>query len=182
MNRLAIIPLVSCVVLAAAGCQRDPDTTTQTTPATSAEQTGQPGQVDDHGTQPWVVDIEEATLENTSFRVARWTGASMQMTLMSIKAGEEIGLEKHDGMDQFIRIEQGTARVRMGRTREDLTFDREVSDDWAIFIPGGYWHNVMNIGQGELKLYSIYSPPEHPAGTVHRTREEAEAAEHDHRQ
>jgi mannose-6-phosphate isomerase-like protein (cupin superfamily) len=176
MKRQAVVSLFLLTALGAAGCQRDAETQTRTIPPE------QGGEATDLGTRPWVVNIEEATLENTSFRVARWTGDSMQMTLMSLEAGEEIGLEHHEGMDQFIRIERGTARVLMGPARDDLTFDREVSDDWAIFIPGGYWHNVINTGQGELKLYSIYSPPEHPAGTVHRTREEADAAEHDHPQ
>jgi mannose-6-phosphate isomerase-like protein (cupin superfamily) len=168
-SRISIVILFSLIVGTASGCQRDTDTSH---PRPAA------GQTEDQGKQPWVVDIEEATLENTSFRVARWTGESLQMTLMSLKAGEEIGLEKHDGMDQFIRIEGGTARVLMGRAQDDLTFDREVSGDWAIFIPGGYWHNLINTGSGDLKLYSIYSPPEHPAGTVHLTPEDAAAAEH----
>ena len=126
----------------------------------------------DYGKQPWIVDIEQATLENSHFRVARWTGSTLQMTLMSLKPGEEIGLEVHHGMDQFIRIEKGKGRVVMGLDPETLNFDKEVSDDWAIFIPGGYWHNVINTGRGELKLYSIYGPPEHPAGTLHATPED----------
>jgi mannose-6-phosphate isomerase-like protein (cupin superfamily) len=68
----------------------------------------------------------------------------------------------------------------MGQERDALTFDRQASDDWAIFVPGGYWHNVLNVGSSDLKLYSIYSPPEHPAGTVHETVEEAREVEHDH--
>jgi mannose-6-phosphate isomerase-like protein (cupin superfamily) len=172
MNKRSVVVVLSCLVaIGMAGCQRD----TATNEAPAANQQG-----NDHGKQPWVLDIEEATVENTNFRIARWTGDSMQMTLMSLEPGQEIGLEKHDDMDQFIRIEKGNARVVMGRDRDNLTFDREVSDDWAIFVPGGFWHNVINTGTEPLKLYSIYSPPEHPAGTVHATIEDALAAEHDH--
>jgi mannose-6-phosphate isomerase-like protein (cupin superfamily) len=100
--------------------------------------------------------------------------------LMSLKPGEEIGLELHDDIDQFIRIEQGQGRVVMGKSRAALTFDKEVEGDWAILIPAGYWHNVINTGDVDLKLYSIYAPPEHPAGTVHATFADSEADHHHH--
>lgn len=132
----------------------------------------------DYGKEPWIVDIEEATLSNGLFRIAKWTGHTLQMTLMSLKPGEEIGLEMHEGMDQFIRIEKGKGRVVMGLSRDALDFDREVSDDWVILIPGGYWHNIINTGNEELKLYSIYGPPEHPAGTIHETPEDDEHHHH----
>jgi mannose-6-phosphate isomerase-like protein (cupin superfamily) len=135
---------------------------------------------DDMGRTPWVVDIEEITVENTDFRIARWTGEYLQMTLMSLKPGEEIGLELHGDIDQFIRIEQGQGRVVMGKSRAALTFDEEVKGDWAILIPAGYWHNVINTGDVDLKLYSIYAPPEHPAGTVHATFADSEADHHHH--
>lgn len=130
----------------------------------------------DYGMKPWVVNLDRKTLENRSFRSTQWTGRSLQMTVMSLKPGEEIGLEKHDQGDQFIRVEQGVARVVMGASKDQLTFDRNVSDGWAILIPGGYWHNVINSGSKALKVYVIYAPPEHPAGTVHNTAKEAEAA------
>jgi len=95
------------------------------------------------------------------------------MTVMSLKPGEEIGLEKHEQGDQFIRVEQGSGRVVMGVSKNQLTFDRNLSNGRAVFIPGGYWHNVMNIGAKPLKLFA---PPEHPAGTVHRTAKDAEGA------
>ncbi|MFA6742850.1 MAG: cupin domain-containing protein [Candidatus Neomarinimicrobiota bacterium] len=132
----------------------------------------------DYGQQPFVLDIEEATIENDYFRIAKWTGNSLQLTLMSIEVGGEVGLEKHEGLDQFIRVDKGKAKVLMGKTQDDLSFEKIVSDDWAILIPGGYWHNIINIGDEELKLYSIYSPPEHPAGTIHATFEDSEADEH----
>ena len=130
----------------------------------------------DSGMKPWVVNLDSLTLENRAFRSTQWTGRSLQMTVMSLKPGEEIGLEKHDQGDQFIRVEQGVARVVMGVAKERLTFDRRVSEGWAILIPGGYWHNVINSGPKPLKVYVIYAPPEHPAGTVHNTRKDAEAA------
>lgn len=134
----------------------------------------------DNGPNPYVVNIEALTLNNDNFRTAAWTGNNMQMTLMAIQPGEDIGLEVHEDHDQFLRIEQGTARVEMGPTPEQLeTWTAE--DDFAIFVPAGSWHNVTNTGQDTLKLYSIYAPAEHPHGTVHPTKadaDEAEAVEH----
>jgi mannose-6-phosphate isomerase-like protein (cupin superfamily) len=134
---------------------------------------------EDHGPEPWTADIEEITLSNPHFRVAKWTGTDIQMTLMSIPVGGEIGGEKHPSNDQFVRIESGSGRVLMGESEDDITFDEKVSDDWVFFIPAGYWHNLYNTGDTELKLYSIYGPPEHPHGTVHKTFEESEEAHHD---
>lgn len=134
----------------------------------------------DFGGQPYVVDIEELTLSNTNFRTVKWTGSNMQMTLMSVEAGGEIGLEVHDTHDQFLRIEQGKAKVVMGKTKDNLDFETEASDDFAIFVPAGYWHNIINLGKEDLKVYSIYAPAEHPKGTVHATFEEAMLAEAEH--
>ncbi len=134
----------------------------------------------DMGKQPWVLDIEEATIANPDYRNTRWTGEYMQMVLMSLKPGEIIDLEVHNDHDQFIRIEQGEARVLMGKTKDNLDFDKRVKDDWAVFIPAGYWHEVRNVGNVDLKLYTIYAPPEHPEGTNHRTYEEAEEYGHSH--
>lgn len=132
----------------------------------------------DYGKQPFVLNIEQATLENENFRVAKWTGTNLQMTLMTIQAGDDIGLEVHKDHDQFLRIEQGQARVEMGPSEMDLNFKEDASDDFAIFVPAGIWHNVINTGDEPLKLYSIYAPSEHAHGTVHATKAEAEAAEH----
>jgi len=132
--------------------------------------------VKDYGRQPWVVDIEDLTVKNEMFRTTKWTGNHLQMTVMSIKPRGQIGLEKHDKGDQFIRVEHGEARVVMGRSKDKMTFDKKVSDDWAIFIPAGFWHNIINEGNKPLKVYVIYAPPEHAAGTMHKTFEESEAA------
>jgi mannose-6-phosphate isomerase-like protein (cupin superfamily) len=130
----------------------------------------------DYGQKPWAVNLESLTLGNSSFRSIQWTGKSLQMTVMSLKPGEEIGLEKHDQGDQFIRVEQGVGRVVMGAAKDQLTFDRQLTDGWAVLIPGGYWHNIINSGSNPLKVYVIYAPPEHPPGTVHKTARESEAA------
>lgn len=133
----------------------------------------------DHGPKPYVVDIEELTLSNDTFRTAAWTGSNMQMTLMSLQPGEDIGLEVHDDHDQFLRIEAGKALVQMGPSADTLeTWTAE--DDYAIFVPAGMWHNITNEGSEALKLYSIYAPAEHAHGTVHKTKADAEADEHHH--
>jgi len=136
---------------------------------------------EDLGGEPWVLDIEEATLGNENYRVANWTGKYLQLVFMTLKPGEVIDLEMHEGHDQFIRVEEGEARVLMGKSEDDLSFDKEVSDDWSILVPAGYWHKVENIGTTELKVYTLYGPPEHAKGTLHKTYEEAaEAHHHDH--
>lgn len=134
----------------------------------------------DHGADPYVVDIQEATVENDTFRTALWTGSNMQLTVMSIQPGDDIGLEVHDDHDQFLRVEEGVGFVQMGPNENELDFEANAEDDYAIFVPAGTWHNVTNTGDIPLKLYSIYAPSEHPRGTVHETKAEADAAEHDH--
>ncbi len=126
----------------------------------------------------WIDDIEKATLDNEYFRAVLFTGKHTQLTVMSLAPGEEIGWEAHDTHDQFIRLEQGSARVEFGRDEDSVDETHEVEADWAAIVPSGVWHNVVNTGDGELKLYSLYSPPEHPDGTIHRTKAEADAAEH----
>jgi mannose-6-phosphate isomerase-like protein (cupin superfamily) len=126
----------------------------------------------------WVGDIERSTRENGTFRTVLFTGEHAQLTVMRLGPGEDIGREAHSHLDQFIRIEEGRARVEFGTTEERVDETYDVQDDWAVVIPAGVWHNVVNTGPGDLKLYSLYSPPQHPPGTVHRTKAEAEAAEH----
>ena len=136
--------------------------------------------LNDEGPNPFVTDIEADTLANESYRTTRWTGSNIQLTLMSIEPGRDIGLEVHEHGDQFLRVEAGRARVQMGPAEDDLTFDHEVGDDWAIFVPAGAWHNVTNIGDEPLKVDAIYGPPEHPQGTVHATKAEADEDEDEH--
>lgn len=132
----------------------------------------------DYGKEPTVLNIEDYTLSNTNFRTALWTGTHLQVTLMSIPVGGEVGLEQHSTTDQFLRVEEGKASVMMGDTKESLTFTKEAGDNFAILIPAGKWHNIVNTGDKPLKLYSIYAPVEHPFGTIHKTQQEAEEAEH----
>ena len=126
----------------------------------------------------WVGDIERATLENETFRTVLHTGEHLQLTVMRLGPREDIGREAHPHLDQFLRIESGSGRVEFGRTKDAVDETHDVGDDWAIIVPAGVWHNVVNTGEGDLKLYSIYAPPEHPDGTVHRTKADADAAEH----
>lgn len=130
--------------------------------------------IKDYGAEPFVVNINEVTKQNENFRTALWTGEHLQITLMSINVGESIGLEMHPNVDQFIGIEQGFGLVQMGDSENNLNFERKVCDDFAFVIPAGKWHNLINIGNIPIKLYSIYAPPQHPKGTVHRTKEDAE--------
>jgi mannose-6-phosphate isomerase-like protein (cupin superfamily) len=129
----------------------------------------------DYGPQPYVVDIDKATKQNNNYRTTLWTGNHLQLTLMSIKVGGDIGVEVHPVIDQFIRIEEGQGIAQMGPSKNNLNFQRSVRDGFAIFIPAGTWHNIVNTGNKPLKLYSIYAPPQHPHGTVHATKEIAHA-------
>ncbi len=128
----------------------------------------------------WVGDIEKETLSNETFRTVVYTGDHTQLTVMRLAPGEDIGLEAHPNLDQFLRIEQGRGRAEFGTSKDSIEETYEVEDDWAIVIPAGVWHNVVNTGDEDLKLYSLYSPPEHPDGTVHETKHDAEEAERDH--
>ena len=129
----------------------------------------------DYGPEPFVINIDKATKRNDTFRTALWTGNHLQLTLMSIPVGGEIGVEMHPDTDQFLRIEQGQGLSMMGPSKDNLNFQRNVSKDYAIFVPAGIWHNVVNKGGVPLKLYSIYAPPKHPRGTVHVTKADAAA-------
>jgi mannose-6-phosphate isomerase-like protein (cupin superfamily) len=109
----------------------------------------------DYGPQPFVVNINEATKQNNNYRTGLWTGNNLQVTLMSIKVGNDIGLEVHPSIDQFIRIEGGQGIVKMGKSKDRLDFQTNISDDFAIMIPAGTWHNVINTGNKPLKVYAI---------------------------
>ena len=112
-------------------------------------------------------DIENVTLTNSDFRRVLYTGKHSQLVLMSLKPGEEIGMEVHNTVDQFFRFEKGTGAVIIDGV------SREVKDGDAAIVPSGAMHNVVNTGDSELKLYTIYSPPEHIDGTVRHTKNDA---------
>ena len=124
----------------------------------------------DRGPNPFVINIEKATVENNTFRRVLWTGHYLQLTLMSLRPGEDIGVEIHPKTDQFLRIEEGFGVVQMGRSRNELSFTQRIGPGAGIFVPAGTWHNVINTGHSPLKLYSIYAPPQHPPGAVERTK------------
>ena len=128
----------------------------------------------DFGPYPYAAHIGYEAWQNENFRRAFWTGEQLQMTLMSLMPGEDIGVEMHSETDQIIRVEQGQAIAWMGRDRNRQDNQIHLFEGNALFIPAGTWHNVMNTGTGMLKLSSIYAPVQHERGTLQRTRKEAE--------
>jgi mannose-6-phosphate isomerase-like protein (cupin superfamily) len=124
--------------------------------------------------QPYYGHIENDTKENANFRKVVFTGQYLQLVLMSLKPGEDIGMEVHDNVDQFFRFDQGEGKVVI----EGAEFD--VTDGDSVVVPAGSNHNIINTGSGDLKLYTVYTPPNHPDGTIHKTKQEADAAELEH--
>lgn len=120
----------------------------------------------------YFANIEEKTLANSFFRQVLFTAKNSQLVLMALQPGEEIGIEVHPEHDQFFRFESGTGKVIIDGV------ESIVKDGSAVVVPAGAQHNVINTGQAMLKLYTIYSPPEHKDGTIHKTKEEAMQAEH----
>lgn len=139
---------------------------------------GEHPEIRDYGPEPFVFNINHATNMNQNFRTTLWTGRDMQLTLMSIPVRGDIGVEMHPNVDQFIRIESGHAKVYMGNCQNALREVGTVNENYAIIIPAGTWHNVVNIGNCPLKVYSLYAPPQHPFGTVHKTKADAEREGH----
>ena len=124
----------------------------------------------DHGGEPYAVNLRRAAQMNPNFRTALWTGEYLQVTLMTIPAGEDIGLERHEGLDQMLYIESGMGLLRMGCRKESLQRPIRVTAGNAVFVPAGTWHNISNMGRTPLKLFSVYAPPQHPFGTVEATK------------
>ena len=135
---------------------------------------GEHPEIRDYGCEPFIFNINHATNRNENFRTTLWTGRDMQLTLMSIPVCGDIGVEMHPDVDQFIRVESSRAKVYMGSCRNDLREMGCVDGNYAIIIPAGTWHNIVNVGRCPLKLYSLYAPPQHPFGTVHKTKADAE--------
>ena len=129
----------------------------------------------DTGPDPQAFDLETATLKNPNYRTVAWSGKYLQVTLMSIPVGGDIGLEKHGATDQFIRLDGGRGRVQMGPKKNELTFDREVSNGWCVLVPAGSWHNITNIGDEPMQVYTVYAPQHHKPGKVQATKAIAEA-------
>ena len=131
--------------------------------------------IEDIGPQPQSFDLEKFTRENTDYRSVAWSGRYLQVTLMSIRVGSDIGLEMHPETDQFLRLDAGRGRVQIGPAKDQLTFEKEVSDGWCILIPAGSWHNVTNIGDEPMQVYAIYAPAHHKPGKIHKTASDAAA-------
>ena len=131
----------------------------------------------DHGSHPYVANIEQTAIQNRYFRSAVWTGKHLQMTVMRRPPCEDIGIEIHEEVDQFIRVEQGCAIVKIGECRCSLEFEQKMCRGDGVFIPAGMWHNVINTGRCPLKVSVIYAPPNHPKGTVHFSKEDAVSEE-----
>lgn len=131
----------------------------------------------DYGDEPFIANISNLSCGNPYYRRILWTGEHLQVALMSIPVGEEVGLEQHPDNDQFIRVESGCAQVYMGRNEQNLNIQKRINGDFAIMVPAGIWHNVKNIGNTPLKIYTVYAPPHHQRGTVHETRKVAEEQE-----
>ena len=121
----------------------------------------------------YVENIEEATTSNSDFRRVLYTGKNLQLVLMTLQPGEEIGEEVHEDRDQFFRVEEGRGTVYIDGT------PNQVEDDFAVIVPAGARHNVRNIGSMPLRFYTLYGPPEHKDGVVQATKDEAEARHHD---
>lgn len=128
----------------------------------------------DHTSEPYVTNVPRKAIQNDNFRTTLWTGKYFQMTLMSIPVCSDIGMEIHEDTDQILKVEQGLAKVKMGHCECKPDLEQELSVGDTVFVPAGTWHNVINTGWGPLKLSVLYAPPHHPAGTVHRTKEDSE--------
>lgn len=118
----------------------------------------------------FIGDIEEQTEANRDFRRVLFTGPRMQLVVMALQPGEELGEEVHISTDQYFRVEEGKGRIWMDGT------EAAIEGDMAIIVPAGTRHNIKNTGHKPLKLYTLYAPPQHPDGTVHRTKADAAAA------
>lgn len=123
----------------------------------------------DYGPYPFVFDLKEITEKNNYYRVVLWTGEHLQLTLMSIPVNDDIGLEVHD-VDQFIYLEEGKALVNMGFNKDNLNLKEVIDDGYGIVIPAGTYHNVTNMGNKDLKLYSIYAPSNDKKNVIQKTK------------
>jgi len=137
------------------------------------------GRIKDIGPEPQSFDIESATKENKDYRSVAWSGRYLQVTLMSIPVGGDIGLEAHPETDQFLRIDAGSGRVQMGAAKDKLTFEKKASNGWCALVPAGTWHNITNTGTTPMQVYAIYAPAHHQPGNVQATAAVAAADKDD---
>ncbi len=128
----------------------------------------------DLGPNATVIPLSASAQNNRNFRTVLWTGCHLQLTVMSLAKGEEIGWEQHPDTDQLLRIESGESVVEMGCCRGKCEQKKTLQAGDAILVPAGTWHNVRNTGCCPLRLSSVYAPAQHPRGTIHRTKADAE--------
>lgn len=140
---------------------------------------GMDARIWDIGPQPNAFDIEIATVQNGEYRSVAWSGRFLQVTLMSIPVGGDIGLESHPDTDQFLRLEAGSGRVQMGTDKDQLTYEAEVADGWCVLVPAKTWHNITNTGTVPMQVYAIYAPAHHKPGKVQATAAIASADQDD---
>ncbi len=124
------------------------------------------------GSVPYITDLRQEVIDNTLFYITRWTSRNLQFALMSVPVNTETGLDVHYNSDQFFYIERGEALAYMGNCYNCLNIQVRVYEGYAIIVPAGTWHNVVNIGSSDLKMYSIYAPAMHSYNTVFRTTQE----------
>ena len=125
-------------------------------------------EIRDYGPSPFAFNIHHSTTKNQNFRTTLWTGNHLQLTLMSIPVKCDIGVEMHPNVDQFVRVESGRARVYFGNSRNSLREAGVANENYAILIPAGTWHNIINASRRTLKLSSVYAPPHHPKCTIEK--------------
>lgn len=131
----------------------------------------------DHGKEPFALNLEQAAKQNNTYRTVIWTDEYLQVTLMSINVGDDIGLEVHPNANQFTYIVDGQGLIQMGNSKDNLNYVRKGINGFAMMVPAGTWHNIINTGNTPLKMYTIYAPPLHPFGAIEMTKSEAEAVE-----
>ena len=140
---------------------------------------GTDSRIKDVGPQPQSFDLESATKDNAEYRSVAWSGRYLQVTLMSIPVGGDVGLEAHPETDQFLRLDTGHGRVQMGAAKDALSFEKDVSDGWCVLVPAGTWHNITNTGTTPMQLYTVYAPAHHRPDTVQATAAAAKADQGD---
>ena len=124
----------------------------------------------DFGGKPCLIDVRNEVLSNQNFRKVIWTGEYLQATVMCIPAGGEIGLEMHDDLDQLVKVESGCANVYVGECKHHVKCLGKINSNYAVLIPAGTWHNIINACSCPLKVYTVYAPPNHAVGTIHKTK------------
>ena len=127
---------------------------------------------EDMGNKPHAFNICNAAYKNSDYRRALWTGKHLQLTVMAIPVGEDTGVEMHDGFDQMVRVEEGSAVIEMGRMPGAMSYKEKLSPCFCAIIPAGTYHIIRNAGGEVLRLSSVYAPPAHKWGTIDKTNPE----------